>query len=147
MAGQPVEKVIGTTTYIITPFGARKGLRASFLLAKLMGGAVAMLTQGDISGAVTTWASTARFEDFEAVCKELEDCTEISFQVSDSGTTVKQPLKAHFDTHFAGKYDEMALWIAEAIKVNFASFFSGAAGSALLTKLSQGASQSPPPKA
>jgi hypothetical protein len=147
MAGQPVEKTIGTTTYIITPFGARKGLRASFLLTKLMGGAVAMLTQGDIAGAVTAWASTARFEDFEAVCKELEDCTEIVIPVSESGTTIKQPLSKFFDSHFAGRYDEMALWIVEAIKVNFASFFSGSAGSALLTKLNQGTLQSPPPKA
>jgi hypothetical protein len=41
----------------------------------------------------------------------------------------------------------MALWIVEAIKVNFASFFSGSAGSALLTKLNQGTSQSQSPKA
>jgi hypothetical protein len=135
VAGVPLTKTLGSTVYTITPFGARKGLRVSFLVSRMMAGVVGLLASGDVRGAVEAWSANASVEDFETICKELESCTTFEMPITEGGATQTLELSKFFDSHFVGKYDEMTLWLVEALRVNFASFFSGPAGSAVALKL------------
>jgi hypothetical protein len=133
---QSVEKKIGETTYRITPFGARKGRAVLFQLTKLLGGALSgALSGGGAKSAIAAWAASAREEDFEAVCKALEEGTQVLTQVSSGGAAVPMPMSTVFDTHFVGRYDEMLLWLEAALEVNFASFFSGSLAAGFLKEM------------
>lgn len=120
-------KTIGEHSYKVTQFGAKKGRSVLFQLSKMLGPALGALTDGDLPQAMAAFARTANENDFDSLCDAFAGSTVVmvSQRLSDGGTReVPFPLSQIFDTHFAGRYGEMLLWLAFSIEVNFSDFLS-----------------------
>lgn len=109
-----IEKVIGSSAYRVKLFVGRKRMSCTLLLGRLCSGLMADMKSGvDVGAAFTRFLSTMQSDDFEAVCGAFEAATEVRI---DGAWT---PLRERFDTHFAGRFDEMFAWLLWAFEVNY----------------------------
>lgn len=125
---------IGTATYIVTQFGGLKGRSVLFRLSKIIGPIVAGGIAGGkdatdieramlqmVGSGIAGYVEHAKEEDFIYLCETFAAITKVE-QRLESGESIKVQLGDVFDSHFAGKYGEMLLWLAFAVEVNFANF-------------------------
>lgn len=126
MAESQQEQKIGENTYVVRMFGAKKGRTVLFRLSKMLGPAMTGLINGGFSGQglvmmLSSFAESAKEEDFEFLCDSFADVTKVKRPVS-SGEAIVLDLSQVFDDHFRGHYGEMIQWLGFAIRVNFESF-------------------------
>lgn len=126
MALKVEEKKIGEDIYVVTQLGAQKGRKVLFRLSRILGPVSAGLFTGGLSQnsliqAAGQWAEHASEEDFDYFCETFSGNTMIK-QTLSNGEAITKPL--NFDTHFAGKYGDMVVWLTFCIKVNFNDFLS-----------------------
>jgi hypothetical protein len=129
------DKTIGGIRYQVTLLGAKAGRSMLVRLTKLLGPAMASFldgmlhAKGDLTTSLAIGAGDAIREvtqrltaaDLEAISDELARFTVVVIDEQ------RQPqLDKIFDDHFAGKYNDMAAWLAFALEANFSSFFDDA---------------------
>lgn len=98
-------KEIGGVTYTFTQLGAIKGRKVCARLAKVL----ATTVNGQLP--------QISEEDVDYFCDTYAPLTSVTIEG-------KSPqLDKIFDTHFAGKYDEMMQWLWFCLETDFGSFF------------------------
>ena len=120
------EVVLGEHIYKIEMLGSQLGKR---VLARLMRIGGKSLAQGGLDQESIVRVFGALFDQ---VTDENLDFFCNTFMAVTRVTPVAKPevelvLKDVVDSHFAGKYGEMALWLKECVEVNFGNFL-GALG-------------------
>jgi hypothetical protein len=148
------EKRIGDHTYRVTQFGAKQGRALLVRIVKLagptFGAMLSSLAQGkhkELDAALGAGLGQGLYELAERLTESevggvMDDFAKQTVLVIGD----REPrLSDAFDAHFAGKYDEMLLWAAFCLEVNFASFFGGSNGAALWGRIQNllSASRSP----
>jgi|SRR5262245_33594623 len=145
MAIEAKERRIGGTLYRITQLPAKRGramlVRFIRLLGPGAGSFVGGLARGNkptldaalglgIADAMHDLCSRIDEQDLATICDQFAE-----FTVVVVSRDVERRLNDMFDDHFAGKYDEMLMWLKACCEVNFASFFGGSSVGAVLPKL------------
>ena len=97
-------KTINGTEYKVTQLDAIRGRK---VLARMQRVAGNMNQMSD--------------EDMDYLCDVFAPSTCV-VSTNDHGQRVEPQLSKIFGLHFAGKYDEMAEWLAFCVEVNFGSF-------------------------
>ena len=125
---QTVVVTVGDTTYSIRQMGARQGRRVWFKLVSALSGGLKEIRHGvesmadaglnDLGSAIQGALNGLGEEDFDSVCQTLAEHTAVVFG------SRQVELSVMFDDHFAGHYLEMTKWLVEALKANFADFFT-----------------------
>jgi len=146
MAFKSESKQIGKHRYTVTQLDAVRGSKAALRLAKVVGPALSAYSGEDAeSKAISALLSNLEEKDFDYLRETLSSAT----TVAGGKYGEREPaLDDVFAVHFAGNYGEMIGWLAFAVKVNFASFFSGvgellsALGSASPSTTTQGSTGS-----
>lgn len=129
------EKQIGEYRYQVTLLGAKAGRAMLVRLTKMLGPATASFLEGvlhakgNLTASLAIGAADAIREvtlrlsesDLAAISDELARFTVVILDEQHS-----PQLDKVYDDHFAGRYGEMAAWLAFALEANFASFFDGA---------------------
>lgn len=154
MAIDTRERTIGEHTYRVTKFGAKQGRALLVRIVKLTGpslgaalSALAKGNRGDVEAAIAQGLSGGLYELAERLTEAevgsvLDDFAKYTVVVIGE----KEPrLSDVFDHHFAGCYDEMLAWAAFVLECNYGSFFAGANGAGLLSRLRTVLSVSPSP--
>lgn len=114
-------KLLESTEYRVTQFGALEGRKVLLRLIKSIG-PVLMPAAGakDLAAAlpgIGTALEALKEEDIEYLCDVFARHTEVR-------VNGKWPqLSDIFDLHFGGKYLEMFLWLKFCVEVNFSDFF------------------------
>jgi hypothetical protein len=131
-------KTIGGTTYRVAMLPAKVGRNLLVRIVKQLGPGIAGALSGvSASGAQDNLAAMVlgASEAIHVLCARLQpDEFDAILDVFAKYTTLVLPdnvepqLVDKFDTHFAGRYDEMLSWAAFCMEVNFASFFGGSSG-------------------
>lgn len=117
-------KQIGNHTYTVTQFGAREGGRVFIRITRLLGPAIGGGAEGGAAAMIGQLSTALDESDFDSLCDTFAAAT----MVTGGDYGAKQPqLKAVFDDHFAGRYDELLEWLLFAFEVNYGSFL-GALG-------------------
>lgn len=134
-------KQIGKFAYKATQLDAVTGRRAFHRLVRAIGPAWAAMTHGGeerYEKALTKLLQDMSEADLDFFCDTFAAVTEVS-----GGSYGKRApqLDTVFLTHFAGEYFDMVQWLVFCMKLNFASFFAGAA--ALLASKAPSDSTSP----
>jgi hypothetical protein len=142
---------IGDTTYEIQTFGTKKGQAVLLRLFKTLGPAAAEITSRGFDGigqALVLASTNTSDADLTFVLDSLAEQTTVYLPTTTTAGSGAVGIKLSdlYDNHFAGRWDEWALWIGWGVRVNFQSFFSGKAFGAILEKFAQAASESESPK-
>lgn len=149
MATKTEETTIGANTYVVTQLGALQGRNVLLVLTRMIGPAVSGLIKGNtgerikvskgendplalfdqwggnIAGALEAWCAHASEKDFALVCDAFAERTKVRVPTTHSNAaSVDVDLSKVFDSHFAGSYGEMLLWLAFCVRFNYASFLS-----------------------
>lgn len=140
------QSTIGEHGYEITTFGAKKGQAVLLRLFKVLGPAAAEIASKGAEGigsALALAAGGIADADLDFVLEALAQNTKVTLIAHGTAGAQGVPvdLSKIYDGHFAGRWDEWALWIGWGVQVNFASFFGGKALAKLLAKV-----QPPPAK-
>lgn len=129
---ETIEKEIGGITFVLTPFGARKGISIFTRLVKLvdLGELDKSAVEASISGGVLLELLAAVQHSISpSVLSEFLDEFERSCQwKNDTGQLL--PLHKHEKVHhadriFARNYDAWLAWCWWILEENFSSFFTG----------------------
>lgn len=133
---------IGVHQYKVTELDAVLGRRVFVRLLKIAGPALAKLEggldEGALASALTDLLTRLEPSDFDYFCDTFASVTEVS---GGKYSKTSPQLDDVFSLHFASNYLDMFAWLAFCLKLNFASFFSGAAQ--LLGQLAASRSASP----
>jgi len=129
------EKTIGEHRYQVTLLGAKAGRSMLVRLTKLLGPATASFIEGMLhaKGDLTASLAMGAGDAIREVTQRLSDAdlTAISDELSKLTIVVLDEqrsisLDKIYDDHFAGRYGDLAAWLAFALEANFSSFFDGA---------------------
>ena len=128
---EPERKQIGAHTYIVTPLGAKRGMRLLSRLARIAGPGMTKLATADVKGPRIVGIPVAAIvaaadgilerladDDLEVVSQMLAESTMVA---SESGKATK--LDPIFDSHFGNAYAELFQWLRFALEVNFGPLF------------------------
>lgn len=126
MARKVETKEINGSTYEVTQFGALVGRQVLLRLTKMIGPALAGLSKGGfneqgLASALETWTANLSPDDFDYLCDQFAKCTKVKQSLT-TGQVIDLDLDKQFDSHFAGNYGTMILWLRFAIGVNYSSF-------------------------
>ncbi len=122
---------IGECSYEMTTLGAKSGQKVLLRLFRILGPAAAeVLGKGSegIGSALALASGAASDVDLEFVTNILaENCKVILTATGKNGATAEIPtdLSNMYDSHFAGRWADWAMWIGWGVRTNFESFFSG----------------------
>ena len=119
---------IGDTVYTIRQMGARQGREIWFILVAALSGGLKEVRQdissindaglNDLGKVIEGALKALGKDDFNTVCDAMVEHTAVV-----SGNRHFE-LSMMFDDHFAGRDLEMGKWLMEALKANFADFFT-----------------------
>ena len=113
---------IGDTAYRVTQLQAVKGRKLLVKLLKALGPAAEAITDAQSGNVGALLAKLTENLD-ETLVDELCDVFAASTEYElASGKWVGLGEAGIFGLHFAGKYGEMAKWLAFAVEVNYGSF-------------------------
>lgn len=135
------ERRIGEYTYRVTQLGAKAGRVMMVRLFKLAGPGVGSFVGGVGRGGTSGDLEVAMALGFGDAVHDLaarissDEVAAITDQFALQTVLVTSPevelrLSDIFDDHFAGRYDEMLLWLRFCLEVNFTSFFRDKGGAA-----------------
>lgn len=143
---------IGDHTYETVTLGTKQGQKILLRLFRILGPAAAeVLAQGPsgIGKALSLASSGTTDTDLDFVTETFAGVTKVLIVATTTAGTREIPteLSRVYDGHFAGRWDEWALWIGWVVRENFASFFGGKALEELAAQFTKDqASESGSPK-
>lgn len=130
---QTEEKTIGKFRYTVARLPSRQVIHLSARIAKSFAPMLAAFAGGVDLEALIASSLSELFKNPElgselvAISEELGQATTVSW--SENGQPRDRVLQSDFfDLHFRNRLDEWLEWLAFAIRVNCASFFTGASG-------------------
>lgn len=149
---------IGDHTYTLETFGAKQGMSVLMALLRFVGPSFARAaTEGTdnvekaLSGALESFALTAKEEDFNFVSDAFAKRCKVEIQTTTKGGpgVAQIPLADVFDSHFAGGAGlrNMIQWLIWCAKENFGDFLA-VSGTDLLSGIQnqvRGSAESPSP--
>jgi hypothetical protein len=120
------ERQIGDYTYKVEQFGAKEGGKVLVRIAKILGvtvgGAVEAgqkLDAAVIGKLLSGFTDSITEADYDWLCDTFANKT----RVTGGEYGAKEPkLKDFFDSHFAGDYGDLALWLSFGFEANYGSF-------------------------
>jgi hypothetical protein len=156
MAIESKERRIGAANYRITQLPAKRGRAILVRFVRLIGPGAGAFVGGlgrgktgldaalgaGVADAMLDFCTRLNEEDLAVLCDEFATYT-VVIQSRD----IEQQLSKIFDDHFAGKYEEMLLWLKACCEVNFSGFFGGSSLGDALPRLMRALSQFQSPTA
>jgi hypothetical protein len=156
MAIEAKERRIGASTYRITQLPAKRGRAMLVRFVRLFGPGAGAFVGGlgrgrsgfdgavglGIADAVHDLCTRISEDELSAICDQFAEYTVVVVS-----RDVERRLGDIFDDHFAGKYDEMLVWLRACCEVNFSSFFGGSSLGNALPRLMELLSKYQPPPA
>lgn len=129
------EKQIGGVTYKVTQLSCTEGERVFLRVLDISGEPVAAFLRGIADGSKAP-ELVGMASAFEVISKRLRAREEDYFYVRNklaASTSVvvgsnEPKLPDILEHHFAGKYEQLAQWLAFALEVNYSGFFGGSNG-------------------
>lgn len=109
-------KQIGSHSYLVRQLPATQAQRLFVRLSKLVGPALAEVTNGGaagLKGAAMQLFSQLNEQDVEDITKQMAKMSEVD----------GRQLSACFDVHFTGLHSELWQWLMFALEVQFQDFF------------------------
>jgi hypothetical protein len=123
----------GNHVYEMTTLGTKIGQKVLLRLFRILGPAAAeVLSKGEegIGSALSLASNSTTDADLDFVTETMAaQCTVRIPLTTQAGPGHTDPvdLSKVYDGHFAGRWDEWALWIGWCVRENFGSFFEGKA--------------------
>lgn len=146
-------ETIGDFKYELTTLGAKSGQKVLLRLFRILGPAAASILSNGAQGignALTLASGATTDADLEFITNILaENCQLVLTATGNNGATGEVPtdLAKMYDSHFAGRWSDWAMWIGWGVRTNFESFFAGKALESLVAQFkAETASGSESPK-